>query len=301
MLPIVHHPLYDAISVPDEHRFPMRKYSLLPLQLMQERLVYPNSFYAPELASVSELTRAHSAEYVEAILNGKLDRKAQKKLGFNWTVDVSNRARASAAGTLMAGRLALQYGAAGNTAGGSHHAAFDYGAGFCVFNDVAVAARNLLAEALVKRVLVVDLDVHHGDGTARIFRDDSRVYTFSMHCQDNWPREKPPSDYDIGLPKGAADEMYMETLEQTLEGVINRSNPDIVFYNAGVDPHKDDRLGLLELSDEGLNARDRFVAQTCGRKGIPIVGVLGGGYSANADEVVARHMFMFKALNGILD
>ncbi len=301
MLPIVHHPLYDASSVPDGHRFPMRKYSLLPLQLMQERLVYPNSFYAPELASAEELERAHCADYVDAVLNGHLDRAAQRKLGFEWTIHVSNRARASAAGTLMAGRLALQHGAAGNTAGGSHHAAYDYGAGFCVFNDVAVAARNLLAEGLVSRVLIIDLDVHHGDGSARIFRNDSRVFTFSMHCEDNWPREKPPSDYDIGLPKGASDHMYMETLEQILGELVERVSPDIVFYNAGVDPHKDDRLGLLELTDEGLQARDNFVAQTCKQKGVPIVGVLGGGYSANAEEVVARHVYMFRALSNIVD
>ncbi|MFC7291198.1 histone deacetylase [Hirschia litorea] len=301
MLPIVHHPLYDASSVPDGHRFPMRKYSLLPLQLMQERLVYATSFYAPELASVEELERAHSADYVDAVLNGHLDRAAQRKLGFEWTIHVSNRARASAAGTLMAGRLALQHGAAGNTAGGSHHAAFDYGAGFCVFNDVAVAARNLLAEGLVKRVLIIDLDVHHGDGSARIFADDRRVFTFSMHCEDNWPREKPPSDYDIGLPKGTSDHMYMETLEQVLGELIERVNPDIVFYNAGVDPHKDDRLGLLELTDEGLQARDNFVAQTCKQMSVPIVGVLGGGYSANAEDVVVRHVYMFRALSNIVD
>ncbi|ACT58601.1 histone deacetylase family protein [Hirschia baltica] len=300
MLPIVHHPLYDASSVSDKHRFPMRKYSLLPLKLMEAGLAYPNSFHLPELASAEELSAAHSVQYVAAVLSGNLDRAAQKKLGFEWSIDVSNRARASAAGSLLAGKLALKHGAAANTAGGSHHAGYDYGAGFCVFNDVAVAVLNMLNAKLVERVLIVDLDVHHGDGSARIFANDQRVFTFSMHCEDNWPREKPPSDLDVGLAKGLEDEAYLAALKWSLCEALERSSPQIVFYNAGVDPHIEDRLGLLNLSDAGLQARDKWVANTCRDLGVPVVGVLGGGYSQSAEDVARRHVFMFEALNDIL-
>ena len=299
MLKIVHHPLYDAVTVADSHRFPMRKYSMLPVELMKAGLAYPNSFHEPELATKDELSAAHCAHYVEAVLTGSLDKSAQRKLGFDWTIDVANRARASAAGTLLAAKLALKHGAAANTAGGSHHASYDYGAGFCVFNDVAVGASNLLGENLVQRVLVIDLDVHHGDGTARIFRNEDRVFTFSMHCEDNWPREKPASDLDIGLPRDAGDLEYIEHLKLALELVFSKIQPDIAFFNAGVDPHIEDRLGLLKLSDEGLHERDCIVAEKCFELKVPLVGVLGGGYSKNPIEVVRRHVSMFRALNKV--
>ncbi len=297
MLPIVHHPLYDAASVSDEHRFPMRKYTRLPIRLIEERLAYPNGFHLPELASRDELLASHSESYVDAVLNGTLDRQAQRKIGFEWSEDVSNRARASAGGTLLAARLALKTGAAANTAGGSHHASFESGAGFCVFNDVAFAAANLLKEGSVRNILIVDLDVHHGDGTARIFANENRVFTFSMHCQDNWPTEKPPSDLDIGLPKGMTDDAYLECVNSNLKSVFETSNADLVFYNAGVDIHRDDRLGHIDVSDEGIALRDKMVADFAQQYQIPIVGVLGGGYSKITDEVVERHVSMFRALS----
>lgn len=299
MLKIVHHPLYDAVTVADTHRFPMRKYTLLPVELMKAGIAYPNSFYEPELASREQLVAAHCADYVDAVLTGGLDRQAQRKLGFEWTIDVANRARASSAGTLMAAKLALKHGVAANTAGGSHHASYDFGAGFCVFNDVAVASSNLLRENVVQRILIIDLDVHHGDGTARIFADEERVFTFSMHCEDNWPREKPASSLDIGLPRGVGDLEYIENLRSALDRVFSKIEPDIVFYNAGVDPHEEDRLGLLNLSDEGLQDRDRIVAERCFGHGYPIVGVLGGGYSKDPFEVVHRHVGMFRALRDV--
>lgn len=277
----------------------MRKYTQLPLALMEERLAFPNSFILPEMATVEQLSTAHCPLYIEAVLNGSLGIKAQKKIGFEWTIDVANRARASAGGTLLAAKLALDKGAAANTAGGSHHASYDSGSGFCVFNDVAVAAGSLLASQSVERILVVDLDVHHGDGTARIFAKDDRVFTFSMHCEDNWPREKPASDFDLGVSKGMEDEAYLSNLHEHLERLIKKAKPEIVFYNAGVDPHVDDRLGLLNLTDEGIDKRDRYVAQTCKQHNLPIVGVLGGGYSKNVDDVVRRHVSMFCALSEV--
>ena len=199
-------------------------------------------------------------------------------------------------GTCLAARLALQHGAAVNLAGGSHHAHYEAGAGFCVFNDVAVAAYDLLSAGLVNQVAVIDCDVHHGDGTASIFAEEPRVFTASLHCEDNWPQIKPPSDIDLGLPKGTTDGEYLLALDQLLAHVFEHTRPDIVFYNAGVDPHAEDRLGLLSLTDDALRERDQRVAQACRRRRVPIIGVLGGGYSRNPEFVARRHVFMVDAI-----
>ena len=215
------------------------------------------------------------------------------------TPAIAARTCASVGGTCLAARLALDHGAAVTLAGGSHHASYEGGAGFCVFNDVAVAARVMLEEGHVRQVAVIDCDVHHGDGTARIFADDRRVFTASIHCEDNWPLEKPPSDLDVGLDKETGDEGYLEALEGFVSTVFERTSPDLVFYNAGVDPHADDRLGRLCLSDDGLKTRDRIVAEACARRAVPIVGVLGGGYSSDAMAVARRHVFMVDALQKV--
>lgn len=186
--------------------------------------------------------------------------------------------------------MALQQGLAVNLAGGSHHADAEGGAGFCVFNDVGIAARALLDRARVDQIAVIDLDVHHGDGTALIFADETRVFTASLHCEENWPRKKPPSDLDIGLPKGSGDQSYLAALNQLTDHLQTLKRPDILFYNAGVDPHADDRLGLLNLSDEGLRGRDRAVLSFAAAHAIPVAIVMGGGYSKDASAVAARHM-----------
>lgn len=294
-LPIVHHPDYDAASVPGEHRFPMRKYSLVA-EMLRAR---GHSFAVPAHAPQAWLHLAHDPDYVTAVLTSTVDAKAARRIGFEMTPAIAARTRASVGGTCLAMRLALEHGAAVNLAGGSHHASYEGGAGFCVFNDVAVAARLALQEGLARQVAVIDCDVHHGDGTARIFRDESRVFTASLHCEDNWPREKPPSDLDMGLPKGAGDEVYLAALDRFVGTVFERAAPDLVFYNAGVDPHASDRLGLLGLSDDGLRARDRHVASACSARGVPVVGVLGGGYEKDASAVAARHCFIVEAFAAI--
>jgi acetoin utilization deacetylase AcuC-like enzyme len=200
------------------------------------------------------------------------------------------RARLATAGTLLAGELALETGLACNTAGGSHHAHAGFGAGFCVFNDVAVAARALLAQGRVRTVLVVDLDVHHGDGTAAIFGTDPAVFTFSMHCDANWPMLRPPSDLDIALPAGTGDDIYLARLHAALPALIRQVRPDLAFYVAGVDVHAADRLGHLALSDAGIRARDRFVLESLRLAGVATVTVLGGGYDADPACVAARHL-----------
>lgn len=289
---LIHHPDYDANSVADDHRFPMRKYTLVAEMLRNQG----HRFEAPEHASVADLERAHSPDYVHAVLTSRIDPKTTRKIGFEMTPAIAARSRASCGGTLLAARRALDTGAASNLAGGSHHAARDTGAGFCVFNDVAVAALALLDEKPNLKIAVLDFDVHHGDGTALIFADTPQVFTTSLHCEKNWPRTKPPSDLDIGLAKDTGDDEYLSAAKDALRRTIERARPDLIFYNAGVDPHHEDRLGLLNLSDDGLKARERLVAETARTKGIPLTTVLGGGYQKEPEKVAARHTWMIEAL-----
>ncbi len=293
LLPIVHHPDYTA-DTPDGHRFPMQKFAQLAEILRADGLA-PHGFVTPEPISRDDLIRAHTPAYVDGVLNRTLDAIAVRRIGFTLTERVVLRAQLATAGTLLAARLALQEGLACNSAGGSHHARADQGAGFCVFNDVAVAASVLLAEGSVKQILVVDLDVHHGDGTALIFRDEPRVFTFSLHCEDNWPLEKPPSDLDVALPKGTGDAVYLAALDESLPAMLDQVRPDLVFYIAGVDPHQDDRLGKLALTDQGLMTRERRVIEAVRGRAIPLVTVLGGGYGHDVTAVARRHSFVFHA------
>lgn len=293
LLPIVHHRDYKA-DTPDGHRFPMQKFARLAELLRHDGLV-PHGFVTPEPIARADLIRAHAPGYVDAVLSRTLDPVSVRRIGFSLTERVVLRAQLATAGTLLAARLALQEGLACNSAGGSHHARGDQGAGFCVFNDVAVAASVMLAEGLVKQILVVDLDVHHGDGTALIFQGEPRVCTFSMHCDDNWPLEKPPSDLDVALPKDTGDAAYLAALVQHLPGLLDQVRPDLVFYIAGVDPHQDDRLGKLALTDQGLMMRERRVIEAVRGRAIPLVTVLGGGYGQDVDAVARRHSFVFHA------
>jgi len=291
-LPLIHHPDYDANTVGDGHRFPMRKYSHVAKLLRRQGY----ALIEPPAARPSQLETVHDPAYVDAVLTCTLDRKLQRRIGFEVTPAIVRRTCASVGGTLHAARFALTTGAAVNLAGGSHHAHPDGGAGFCVFNDVGVAAHALLERGEVSRVLVVDLDVHHGDGTARMFAGRDEVFTLSVHCEQNWPLEKPPSDMDVGLPTGAGDAVYLTTLRKTLGRAFDIAQPDFVFYNAGVDPHMDDKLGHLELSDGGLAERDRIVVRACMEREIPICGVLGGGYSDNPLAVARRHLLLVEAM-----
>lgn len=296
MLPIIHHPDYDAASVGDDHRFPMRKYSLVA-DLLRDRGL---ALEAPVHATQDALERAHDPVYVQGVLTSALDARTARRVGFEMTPAIAARTRASVGGTELAARRALETGAAVNLAGGSHHADYQGGAGFCVFNDVAVAALSLLGEDRVGQIAVIDLDVHHGDGTALIFADEPRVFTASLHCEDNWPRTKPPSDLDVGLPRGTEDAAYLSAADSLIAQTVAAAKPELVFYNAGVDPHADDRLGLLSLSDDGLRARDRLVAQACAARSVPVVGVLGGGYSKDARAVAERHTYLVDALREIV-
>ena len=299
VIPIVHHSNYAA-DMPDGHRFPMGKFAWLAQVLRDEGLVGPEGFRTPEPATRELLVGAHAPDYVDSVLAASVPREVERRIGLPITASVARRAGAATGGTLLTARLALEHGLACNTAGGSHHAARDYGAGFCVFNDVAVATQALLAERAVSRVLVVDLDVHQGDGTAFIFADDPRVFTFSMHGAKNYPVRRATSDLDVDLDDGLTDAPYLETLARHLPRVLERAAPDLVFYNAGVDPHADDKLGRLALSDAGLAARDRHVLATCRAQGVPVAGVIGGGYGADVEALARRHATLLREAKALV-
>ncbi len=292
-LPVVHHPDYVA-PMPAGHRFPMGKFGRVMAVLLEDAVVAPAQIARPEPAPRAWIELAHTADYVTGVTEQRLDAEAVRRIGLPQSPEVARRARAATGGTVLTARLALAHGLACNTAGGSHHAQAGFGAGFCVFNDVAVAARVLLAEGAVDRILVVDLDVHQGDGTAAIFRLDPTVFTFSVHSQSNYPVRKQQSDLDVGLDDGLEDDAYLRVLADHLPDLLSMVRPDLVFYNAGVDPHRDDRLGRLMLTSEGLARRDAYVLATCIKAGVPVAGVLGGGYGRDVDEVARRHAILHR-------
>ena len=295
---VVHHPAYVA-PLPEGHRFPMPKFGALFRRLVVLGLAPEARRHVPELATTTELCRAHDAAYVAAVLHRRLAPDAVRRLGLPLSEAVVERARAAVAGTVLTARLALAHGLACNTAGGSHHAFKDAGAGFCVFNDVAVAAAVLLAEGTVRRVLVIDLDVHQGDGTALIFEDEPRVVTLSVHCRTNFPARKQQSTRDVAVDPDLGDRDYLGLVRPIVEGALDRFAPDLVFYNAGVDPHKDDRLGRLALSDLGIAEREALVLEACRVRGLPLAVVVGGGYAADVEIVAARHAILHEVAHDL--
>lgn len=298
-LPIVHHPDYDARFASD-HRFPMGKYGRLIEVLAQDGLVGRTNLHRPAPADADLLALAHTPAYVEQVIACEVPLAVEREIGFPVDQRVSRRARLATAGTLLAAELALEYGIACNGAGGSHHARRTGGAGFCTFNDVAVAALALLERRQVGRILVVDLDVHQGDGTADILMGEDRVTTFSMHAEKNYPVRKIPSGLDVGLEDALGDEPYLTRLADVLDALAREARPDLVFYNAGVDPHADDRLGRLALTDEGLRRRDRMVIGHFRERAIPVCGVIGGGYSRDVDALARRHAILFSQARAYL-
>lgn len=292
-LPIVYHPDYMAPLRPG-HRFPMSKYGYLRAALVARGLLpAAGGYIAPAPATVRQVAAVHALDYVERVANQTLRPDETRVIGLPGSAAVARRAFLSAAGTLLAARLALEHGVAANAAGGSHHAGPDGGAGFCVFNDVAVAAQALIAEGRVRRVLILDCDVHQGDGTARIFADRPEVMTVSLHAERNYPARKAISDLDFPLPDGLGDAAYLEMLDHALATLAGFA-AEIVFFNAGVDPHAGDRLGRLALSDAGLRARDARVLGWAREAGLPIVCVIGGGYDDDPERLAGRHAITFE-------
>lgn len=299
-LPIVHHPDYQA-PLHDGHTFPMSKYGYLREVLVARGLMTPESWLTPAPATEAMIARAHEPDYVARVFGGALTREEVKRIGYPHTERVTRRSRLASAGTLIAARFALETGIACNTAGGSHHARYEYGAGFCVFNDVAVAVRALQREGGLGPVLILDCDVHQGDGTAALFRGDPGVFTVSIHSAGNYPFDKEESDLDISLPDGTGDTAYLDALRETLARVAAEGPFSMAFYNAGVDVHGDDRLGRLTLTEAGIRARDRMVLDWAWARGLPLTGVMGGGYDRDRTRLARRHAILFEEAQAVLE
>ncbi|MBL8443221.1 MAG: histone deacetylase [Zoogloeaceae bacterium] len=278
-----------VLPLPEGHRFPMEKYSMLREALAASGDFAPDDFRVPEAASDEEILRAHSADYLRRVVAGELDAAEQRRIGFPWTPQMVERSRRSAGATLAACRSALAEGCAANLAGGTHHAHTDFGSGFCVFNDAAIAALAMRAEGRAERIAIVDCDVHQGDGTAAILAGQADVFTLSLHGARNFPFRKMSSDLDIELADATGDEEYLAALETGLAVVFDRFGPDLVIYLAGADPYCDDRFGRLGLSFEGLAERDRRVLGRCLTARIPVAIAMAGGYARNVADTVRIH------------
>ena len=295
-LSVVNHRDYFA-KIGDDHKFPINKFGELANYLIEKKIV--DKFHKPYACSEETLKRVHSESYIKHIKEKTLDQNAVKKIGFPLIDSVVRRSLVATGGTVLAAKLAIKNGVACNTAGGSHHANFDGGAGYCVFNDVAVAAQYLLDRGLAGRILIIDLDVHQGNGSADIFMNNNNVFTFSMHSKSNYPAKKSVSDCDVELENDMEDKEYLKILGFYLNQ-LNEKNFDFVFYIAGVDIHFNDRLGKLKISDDGIKKRDEIVTKNFFSKGIPLCGVLGGGYNKNFNKLVELHSFLHQSCAKLL-
>ena len=295
-LSVVFHKNYNA-TIGDDHKFPINKFSELANYLIDKKIV--KKFYKPYPCSDVTLRRAHADSYIKDIKNKTLDKIKIKKIGFPLIDSVIRRSLVATGGTVLASKLAITNGVACNTAGGSHHANFDEGAGYCVFNDVAVAAHYLLDRGMAGKILIIDLDVHQGNGSSEIFKNNRNVFTFSMHSKSNYPAKKSLSDLDVELEDNTEDSQYIKMLKFYLNQ-LNQENFDFVFYIAGVDIHFNDRLGKLKISDEGIKQRDELVTENFFSKGIPLCGVLGGGYNKDFSKLIELHASLHQSCAKLL-
>ncbi|MFY0614239.1 MAG: histone deacetylase [Hyphomicrobiaceae bacterium] len=294
------YPDTPELPLPDKHRFPISKYRLLRERVIAENLLGGAELVPSPPVSVEHLLQAHSADYIESILNGTLSPKAQRRIGLPWSSTLARRSRATVGGSLAAARQALTSGVSGQLAGGTHHAHRDFGSGYCVFNDLAVAALTLLAERAVDRVAILDLDVHQGDGNAAILRDNPDVFVASLHGEKNFPFRKVASDLDIALPDGLEDAAYLTAVAEACEAVA-AFQPDLLLYLAGVDPLDVDSLGRLAVSADGLSRRDAHVMQHCKASGLPVAIVAGGGYAKPISATVDAYAETWRTARRVYD
>jgi len=286
--PIYAHPL------PDGHRFPMLKYELIPQQLLHEGAMEAHHFVSPEIVADEWVLTTHHADYFFRLKNGQLTYQEERRIGFPYSSALVERELRIAKGTIDGSMFALEHGIAFNVAGGTHHAGSNWGEGFCMLNDQAIAANYLLINKLVNRILIIDLDVHQGNGTAEIFQNEDRVFTFSMHAEHNFPFRKERSNLDIGLADGISDAEYLSILEQNLLPLLDNFAPDFVFYLSGVDILATDKLGKLAVSKVGCKARDLLVISACKARNIPVQVSMGGGYSPDIKDIVDAHCSTYK-------
>ena len=293
MLKIAYHPIYKH-HLPKGHRFPMLKYELLPEQLLHEGTCESKNFFEPQIPNDKHILAVHDPDYFYDLLNIKIPPREARKFGFPLSENLVHRERIIIDGTIKCCLFSLKNGIAMNIAGGTHHAFTNRGEAFCLLNDQAIGARYLQAKNLAKKILIVDLDVHQGNGTAEIFKNDNSVFTFSMHGESNYPFKKEVSDLDIALKKETDNKTYLTILKETLPKLIQQEDPDFIFYLCGVDILASDKLGTLGLTIEGCKERDRFVLQTCKDLNIPIQCSMGGGYSPDIKIIVDAHANTFR-------
>ena len=294
------HPQYD-IPLPKNHRFTSSKFSDLYKELKTKDFYKNAVILSPKKASINELEIVHDNEYILKVHNGTLSEKEIRRLGFKWSEILSNRSFLAVNGTLLTCKEALRNNIACHLAGGTHHAHKSFGSGYCVFNDIAYSSRKLIKENYVKRILIIDLDVHQGDGTAAILSKDKEIFTCSVHCKNNFPFRKSKSDLDVELDNGLNDHEYLDILYKTLKKCMDNITPDIVIYDAGVDVHKNDKLGNLNITSKGILERDKMVISFFKNKFIPVATVIGGGYSDDNIELAKRHSIIFQAVNEIFN
>jgi acetoin utilization deacetylase AcuC-like enzyme len=278
-----------VLPLPEGHRFPVTKYALLRERVEAAGIIPPDSLIAAPAASDEEITRVHTAEYLRRVKHGELTEKELRRIGFPWSPQMVERSRRSSGATIAAARAALREGMGVNLAGGTHHAFADRGEGYCVFNDAAIAARAVQAEGLAQRVVIIDCDVHQGNGTAKIFQDDPSVFTFSIHGAKNFPFHKETSDLDVALSDDADDAAYLAALREALPIALNRAQADLAIYLAGADPYFDDSFGRMKLTKPGLLERDRFVLESCRALNLPVAITMAGGYAKNPEDVAEIH------------
>ncbi|QYK07799.1 histone deacetylase family protein [Shewanella mangrovisoli] len=297
MIPLVYHASYSKLALPSHHRFPTTKYARLYQYLLDNQLAVPAQFHTPSPMTAEDVMQVHQQDYVEQFIQGSLASAALRRIGFPWSEALVERTLHSVSGTSLTARLALQTGIALHLTGGYHHAHYDFGSGYCIFNDLIIAAHKLMAEQLLHKVLIFDCDVHQGDGTATLSHRHQGIISCSIHCKENFPSRKQQSHYDIELTKGSDDSAYQETVEQTLELLIRLHQPDLILYDAGVDIHQDDDLGHLMISKQGLYQRDLTVLSMAKAANIPVAAVIGGGYSRDELQLSQRHSQLFIAAN----
>jgi acetoin utilization deacetylase AcuC-like enzyme len=289
-----------VLPLPEGHRFPMVKYSMLRERVAQDGICGPGELRTPRAVTDEEILRAHTPDYLGRVVSGALTNKEVRRIGFPWSERMVERSRRASGGTLGACLAAIDEGFAANLAGGTHHAFSDRGEGYCVFNDSAIAARAVQAAGLVERVVVIDTDVHQGNGTAEILRGDPTVFTFSIHGAKNFPFHKVESDLDTPLPDGARDTEFLATLEENLEVALGAADASLAIYLAGADPFEGDRLGRLSVTKSGLAERDRIVLEACGERGIPVALTMAGGYAREVADTVDIHFQSVRTAAGML-
>jgi acetoin utilization deacetylase AcuC-like enzyme len=290
---ITYHPIYQH-PLPEGHRFPMLKYELIPKQLLYEGIIQPEQIHQPNACNEQTLLLTHTPKYIQEVSGGTLDPSHVRRIGFPWSIELYQREIIICQGTIDCALHAINHGVGLNVAGGTHHAYADKGEGFCLFNDIAVAANYLLHHAYAQRILIIDLDVHQGNGTAHIFKDNPNVYTFSMHGKDNYPFFKETSDRDVPLANGIGDEEYLNLLKTNLDEIFQQFSPNFVFYLSGVDILSTDKFGKLNISTIGCMQRDKMVFEYCKKYNLPVTVAMGGGYSPNIADIVNAHVNTFK-------